>query len=412
MRILLPILLVSLALQAQPRVQPFVLPNGLRVFHLEDHEHPLVRARLHLDLTPADTQAGLEGLSALALRMFQASGSVEGKADDFDQLLEGSGIQLTRAATPTGLAWQVVARSRDQDRALGLLAENLLRTVFDPATLWRQAAACWQDQEPLGASPQVRLRRVLAVAPGERPTQASLSAINLEDLIAFRGRVFRPERAVLVLHGDLGLEQAKRLVLLNLGSWVGPALPAAKVAARPPAAPEVPVRLPAPGTSLTLQAVAPPPPELAPEVLALLDLLVPGDPLLPPVRVTLEGCGLVATLEPGPDTAAPQALATLHGHLAALGQRGYTQLELDRARGAWLARRSLDSLHPETLLAAALAEAQARGAMPGPMKAQTLEALNAGLRSWLDPKRLRTGAAGPPEALAQLAPPPPDPTTK
>ena len=105
MRILLPILLVSLALQAQPRVQPFVLPNGLRVFHLEDHEHPLVRARLHLDLTPADTQAGLEGLSALALRMFQASGSVEGKADDFDQLLEGSGIQLTRAATPTGLAW-------------------------------------------------------------------------------------------------------------------------------------------------------------------------------------------------------------------------------------------------------------------------------------------------------------------
>ena len=312
MRILLPILLVSLALQAQPRVQPFVLPNGLRVFHLEDHEHPLVRARLHLDLTPADTPAGLEGLSALALRMFQASGSVEGKADDFDQLLEGSGIQLTRAATPTGLAWQVVARSRDQDRALGLLAENLLRTVFDPATLWRQAAACWQDQEPLGASPQVRLRRVLAVAPGERPTQASLSAINLEDLIAFRGRVFRPERAVLVLHGDLGLEQAKRLVLLNLGSWVGPALPAAKVAARPPAAPEVPVRLPAPGTSLTLQAVAPPPPELAPEVLALLDLLVPGDPLLPPVRVTLEGCGLVATLEPGPDTAAPQALATLH----------------------------------------------------------------------------------------------------
>ncbi len=404
MRVLLPILLVSLALQAQPRVQPFVLPNGLRVFHLEDHEHPLVRARLQLDLAPADTPAGLEGLSALALRMFQASASVEGKPDDFDQLLEGSGIQLSREATPTGLAWQVVARSRDQDRALGLLGENLLRTVFDPATLWRQAAACWRDQEPLGASPQVRLRHALAVAPGERPTQASLSAINLEDLIAFRSRVFRPERAVLVLHGDLGLEQAKRLVLLNLGSWVGPVLPATKAAARPPAAPGAPVRIPTSGPGLTLQAVAPPPPEQAPEILALLDLLLPGDPLLPPVRVTLEGCGLVATLEPGPETAAPQALATLHGHLAGLAQRGFTQLELDRARGAWLARRSLDSLHPEALLAAALAEAQGHGAMPGPMKALTLETLNAGLRSWLDPKRLRTGAAGPPEALAPLAP--------
>ena len=150
--------------------------------------------------------------------------------------------------------------------------------------------------------------------------------------------------------------------------------------------------------------MAPPPPDLTPEVLALLDLLVPGDPLLPPVRVTLEGYGLVATLEPGPDTPAPQAMAALQARLAALSQRGYTQLELERARGAWLARRSLDSLHPEALLASALAEARGRGATPGSMKALSLEALNAGLRSWLAPDRFRTGAAGPPEVLAQLAP--------
>ena len=69
MRALLPVLLVTLTLQAQPRAQAFLLPNGLRVFHLEDHEHPLVRARLQLELKPDDTPAGLEGLSALALRM-------------------------------------------------------------------------------------------------------------------------------------------------------------------------------------------------------------------------------------------------------------------------------------------------------------------------------------------------------
>ena len=407
MRTLLWMLLAALALQAQPRAQPFVLPNGLRVFHLEDHEHPLVRARLQLDLTPADTPAGREGLSTLVLRMFQESGSGESEAYDFDLLLEGSGIQLNREATPTGLEWQVVARSRDQDRALGLLAENLLRTVFDPATLRRQAAACWRDQEQLGAPPQVRLRRALALAPEERPTQASLSAITLENLMAFRSRVFRPERAVLVLHGDLGLEQAKRLVLLNLGSWSSSPRPAGEGDPRPLVAPEGPVILPTPGRGLTLQAVAPPPPDLTPEVLALLDLLVPGDPLLPPVQVTLEGCGLVATLEPAADTDAPQALATLRGRLAALRQRGYTQLELERARGAWLARRRLDSLHPEALLAAALAEARGRGATSGPLKALSLDALNAGLRSWLAPDRLRTGAAGPPEVLAQLASPKP-----
>ena len=62
-------LVLVLSLQAQPRVQPFILPNGLRVLHLEDHEHPLVRARLLLRIEPGDTPRGRQGLPQLMLRM-------------------------------------------------------------------------------------------------------------------------------------------------------------------------------------------------------------------------------------------------------------------------------------------------------------------------------------------------------
>ena len=50
--------LAAVALQAQPAVQRFTLPNGLRVLHLEDHEHPLVRVRIHVRVEPSDTPAG------------------------------------------------------------------------------------------------------------------------------------------------------------------------------------------------------------------------------------------------------------------------------------------------------------------------------------------------------------------
>jgi len=400
--------LAVLALQAQPpQSQAFVLPNGLRVFHLEDHEHPLVRVWLRLDLVPGDTPAGLQGLPQLTQRMLQLPGREGATADEFERLLEGSGIQLTTSASGAALEWRLVARSRDQDRALSLLAESLLRTVFDAGDLMRQRQACWRDWEAAEATPRLRLLRTLGTEPGLRPTPASLGAITLSDLIAFRTRVFRPERAVLVLHGDLGLEQAKRLLLLNLGAWAaGPVPPAAAPATQAPTAPEALVRLPSQGPAVTLEALALPPPGLAPEVEALLGLLLPGDPLLAPIRISREEPGLVATLEAGPG-AAGQAWAELQGRLEALRQRGFTQPDLDRARLAWQARRSLDALHPEALLEATLAEARGRSATPAAMRTLTLEALNTGLRRWLDPTRLRAGAAGPPEALARLAPPAP-----
>jgi hypothetical protein len=274
--------------------------------------------------------------------------------------------------------------------------------VFDPATLELQRRASWRDQERLDGSSRDRLRRTLDLEPGTRPTLAGLGAITLDDLLTFKARVFRPERAVLVLHGDLGLEQAKRLVILNFGSWTDSALPPAAIQTRVPGPlqPDRPVRIPAPGTGLRLQAVAAPPRELSPEAVALLGLLVPGDPALAPVQATLEGSALVATLDLA--AAPPGPWPLFHDRLEALRQRGFTQIDLDRARTAWRAGRTLDTLHSDALMAEALANARGLGISQTRMEALTLATLNAELRRWLDPAHLRIGAAGDPEAMKTL----------
>jgi predicted Zn-dependent peptidase len=394
--------LAPLALSAQPRSQQFTLPNGLRVVHLEDHERPLVRARLHLLIAATDTPPGRQGLVALALRMVDQADAAGLKADVFDRFVEDAGIQLTASLEPSGVEWRLLTRSRDQDRAFGLLADRLLRTVFDPAALVMQRLATWRETEGQETSPDTRLRRALVQTPGSRPTQASLGAITLEDLLVFHARVFRPDRAVLVLHGDLGLEQAKRLVLLSLGSWTAKepmpsyrSLPVATPVQR--AVPEALLRIPAPGAALRLQAMADRPDEVTPEAAALLGLLVPEGAILSRVQVTVEAERLVATLDTGAG-----GWSQLQEQLGALRQRSFSQADLDRARAAFEAKRALESLDPGQGMDAAFAEAEGRRVQTTRLKALTPADLNAALRRWLDPARFRIGAVGDPEALKAL----------
>jgi len=399
-RLLLAGLASTLALQAQPSPQRFTLPNGLRVIHLEDHEHPVVRVRLHLSLTPGDTPVNHEGLPLLAMRMFLHSDAADLRAEGFDHLLEDSGIQLSSCAEPGALEWRLAARSRDQDRALGLLADRLLRTVFDPMVMEAQRLACWRQVERLDTAPFQRLEAALLQAPGARPTLASLGAITLEDLLAFRARVVRPDRALLLIHGDVGLEQAKRLVLLSLGSWTAekPPLSEEPTAAAPSAAPpgpaSAPLRISAPGAGLRLQAFLPRPFGVAPEAAALIALLVPGEPTLFPASIAWRPEGLLATLDAGPELAETAAWALLQLRLESLRLRGFTTADLERARAAWAAARSLDSLAAEAQLDTAVALTLGHGATLDRMKTLTLDQLNATLRVWLDFGKSRRGLAG------------------
>lgn len=409
-------ILLALPGQAQTSIRPqaFSLPNGMRVVLLEDHERPLVRARLNVPLS-RDLEAAHPGLAALALRVLGHSDAGAFGVEAFEQLLAGAGIELVPTLQADGLSWSLLARSRDQDLALGLLADRVFRSVATSLTLETDRLASWRETERLEASPRAKLRQLLE--PDwtlQAPTLDHLSAINHPDLLAFYARVLRPDRAVLILQGDLGLEQAKRLVLLSFGTWTVQAQPpvsdSAQAAAQvtteaaasasaaafspAPATPRILVRSPRP--ALLSMAVADQPEDLDPESAALLALLLPGDPALAPAQLRLEGLDLVGELEADPSGAAASAETSLLARLQAIRQRGFTETDLHRAQAAWSESRALITLHPEAQVAEALAEARGRSVSPARVKALTVEALNQGLRRWLDPARIRTGVlAGP-----------------
>jgi predicted Zn-dependent peptidase len=204
---------------------------------------------------------------------------------------------------------------------------------------------------------------------------------------------------VLVLHGDLGLEQAKRLVLLSLGSWTAkePVPPYRSLPVATPVQREALLRIPVPGAALRLQAAADRPGDVTPEAAVLLGLLVTQDPALARVQVTVEAGSLVATLDAGSGDG-----SLLEERLGATRQRTFTQADLDHARAAWEAGRALESLDPGLRMDAAFAEVEGRQVQATRLQALTPADLTAALRRWLEPARLRIGAVGDPEALKAL----------
>lgn len=393
----------ALGQAAQPVLQTFTLPNGLRVIHREDHERPVLRAKLRLLLRPEEAASGHEGISALTLRMMDHGEAAQMSSAAFDRALDEGGIQLTRTLEAEAVTWTLSARGREQDRAMGLLADRILRPTFNQAELAAQRLACWRELQADFGSPRIRLRQGLGLDRRLLPTEKALGQLTCEDLASFHRGAFRPERAILALQGDLGLEQAKAMVLLSFGSWTaasGPPASAPAMTALPPD--PAPVRIPAPGQPLRVEMAALPPAELGPASRALLALLLCGDRAWVPAALELDsanGSPLSAHLIPPGSLSAAQALEALRGRLETLRQRGFTDADLRGAKLAWFAGRQVRTLHPDELLADSLQEVAGEAATPAAIEAQTLEALNRVLRQWLEPANLRWGLLGDPVAI-------------
>lgn len=381
-------------LKAQAPARRFTLPDGLRVALREDPARTLFRLRLRVELRPGDIPPGQEGLLQLALRMMDHGQAGHLDPTAFDRLLDEGGILLTRRLSARAITWELVCRNRDQDRALGLLADRILRPVLDPEALETERLACWQDETRALATPHGALERALLPGGPPMPTELGLGRLSFANLESFLGRVLRPDRAVLALEGDLGLEQAKALVLLSFGTWTAsPALPEERP--RPSGAPHPahgsnPVTLSLPGAEPRAEGAAPPPAGLPP---ALRDL----------ARLWLAGCPPLAPywLPPAPDgslrfradaslgTPPSAALAALQTQITQVLAAGIAPAGLDQAKAAWAGTRQIRILHPEAQLDAEVRGLLGEEALPDAVAAVTPDQLQAALRQWLAPSNLR-----------------------
>ncbi|MBV8037448.1 pitrilysin family protein [Roseateles sp.] len=252
-----------------PAAQSFTLANGLTVIHSPKPGLPLVSASLVLragqGANPAD-RPGLAGFTAAML----PEGTATRSAQQIAERLAALGATLTTQAGAEEARVEFSGLKASATEGLALLADLVLNPAFAAPEIERQkaqrlAALVQAREQPALLANAIGNRAVYGeghpLAANALGTEASIQAVDAAALRGFWQGHYRPERAALVVAGDLSEAELRALVEPLFGAWKpgGEAAPATPLpAARPVAARTLVVDKPgAPQTALAVVAPGP-----------------------------------------------------------------------------------------------------------------------------------------------------------
>jgi zinc protease len=234
--IILSSLFLTMTIQAQDRTQPkpgpspkinikkpetFTLPNGLKVLIVENHKLPRVSYSLTIDNAPyaEGNKKGVDNLTSALL----GNGSTKTSKDAFNEEIDFLGANInfySSGASANGL-------SKHSKRILELMAEGALMPNFTQSEFDK-------EKEKLIETLKTREKNVSAVAnrvqdvlvygtehpSGEYLAEETINNVSLTDVKTNYSTYFVPERAYLVIVGDVNPKETKKMVENLFGSWI------------------------------------------------------------------------------------------------------------------------------------------------------------------------------------------------
>jgi zinc protease len=244
---------------ALPAGKPFRLPNGLTVVHVANPGVPVVSATLVVKAgsgaNPPD-RPGLAGFTAAMLQEGTRNRSALQLADDIASL--GASLDVRASSDDSRLS--VTSLRANFPGALELLADVLINPAFAAQEIERQkknrlAALVQQHEDPDSTAAVVAAAALFGpehpVGRSPLGTEAAINATTAEDLTRFWSTNYRPERAALVVSGDITLADLKEIVQSRLGGWKTDAAAPKIVPPRPATTPARLVLVDKPGAAQT-----------------------------------------------------------------------------------------------------------------------------------------------------------------
>jgi predicted Zn-dependent peptidase len=202
-----------------------VLPNGMIVYMLEDHELPLVNLTAYLRTgsiyEPAD-KIGLAGLTGAVLR---SGGTSETPPEKLDAELEfmASRIESNIGADAGNLSMATL--SKNLDRTLALFGQVIMTPAFREdrvklAVNKTIEALRRQNDDPKEIADRELKKALYAGHPlGRYPTRETVQNIRRDDLIAFHRRFFHPNNVTLAVSGDFKKDELLAALTARFASW-------------------------------------------------------------------------------------------------------------------------------------------------------------------------------------------------
>jgi len=234
------LLMGPFAAAAAPLAQREVLPSGMVLLVAERPAVPIVTATLILQAGAVFDPPGKPGVANLTAIMLN-QGTKTRSAPEISEAIEFVGGSLSVESGMDTAQLSVSVLSKDLDLALDLLGDLLSNPSFPPAELAKKipevlAGLKRSQEDPGTVSWEAFQALVYGHHPYGRPiegTEASVPTITRDDILAFYGAYYRPNRAILAVVGDVSASNLKARLTARLGGWT-PGGPPVVAPASPP----------------------------------------------------------------------------------------------------------------------------------------------------------------------------------
>lgn len=238
--------------QAALNIQHWTLPNGARVYFVENHSIPILDVNVDFDAGARRDPAGKSGTASLTNAMLArgiaaatlADGSTEPamtEAQISDAIADIAAQRGGGAGTDrSGMAMRTLSSQAEREQAVRLLARLLAQPAMPADFFARDKARTIAGiREALTQPQSIASKAFWRMAYGDHPygreaTVESIEAITREDLLSFHATHYVANRAVIAMIGDVTRDQAQAIALeLTRRLPQGEALPDLPAVAKP-----------------------------------------------------------------------------------------------------------------------------------------------------------------------------------
>jgi zinc protease len=211
-----------------PAIEKSTLGNGMRVWTVRHAQLPLVSFLLLVRRGASSDPAGGEGLAAVTADMLD-EGSGEQSAIEIHQAVARLGAQLDTDIGSDATVVSVTVLSRFAQRALGLLADIVVRPALRESDFARVRQLRLHRLTQLRDMPAALADRgFLKLLYGAHPyghapigSEAALASMTVDDVRVFHARAIRPATATLIAVGDCDHGSIAGLVDEAFAGWSG-----------------------------------------------------------------------------------------------------------------------------------------------------------------------------------------------
>jgi zinc protease len=211
---------------AMPPVQRMALPNQVVLLISEEHSLPFITLQLLVDSGSRKDPSGKEGLARLVAKGLLL-GTSKRTAVAINEELDFMGASLNTSCSKDYATVNLRVLKKDVDKGLDLFLESLTQPTFPEGEVRREvektlAAIQAAEDQPEEVAEKEFQKDLFVTSPYGPPvegTKESVPRITREAIVQFYRNHYRSNNCILVVVGDITLEEVKAKLLPRLTKW-------------------------------------------------------------------------------------------------------------------------------------------------------------------------------------------------